>query len=49
VRVKPENIADEVYKAMLPEMKKIYRIARGEELYSYAAGEHVLSQAVNFR
>ena len=40
---KPELIADEVYKVMLPELEKL-RPARGEALYKYATGEHVSHQ-----
>ena len=40
---KPELIADEVYKVMLPELEKL-RPARGEAIYKYATGEHVSSQ-----
>jgi glyoxylase-like metal-dependent hydrolase (beta-lactamase superfamily II) len=41
---KPELIAPEVYATILPELKKLGE-ARGGEVYKYAAGEHVLSQA----
>lgn len=44
---KPELIADEVYAMILPELKKL-RAARGEEVYQYAAREHVASQAKLF-
>jgi glyoxylase-like metal-dependent hydrolase (beta-lactamase superfamily II) len=44
---KPENIANEVYEAMLPELEKL-RTARGEEIYQYASGEHVISQTKLF-
>lgn len=40
---KPELIADEAYKVMLPELEKL-RPARGEAIYKYATGEHVSSQ-----
>jgi glyoxylase-like metal-dependent hydrolase (beta-lactamase superfamily II) len=42
----PEKIADEVYKVMLPELEKLK--ARGEDVYRYATGEHVSSQAKLF-
>jgi glyoxylase-like metal-dependent hydrolase (beta-lactamase superfamily II) len=44
---KPELIVDEVYAAILPELEKL-RVVRGEEVYQYAAGEHVASQAKLF-
>jgi len=44
---KPESIANEVYQTIMPELEKL-RLARGEEIYQYAAGEHVLSQSKLF-
>lgn len=40
---KPELIAEEAYKVILPELEKL-RPARGEAVYKYATGEHVISQ-----
>jgi hypothetical protein len=44
---KPEMIADEVYKMILPELEKL-RIVRGEVLYRYATEEHIPFQAKLF-
>jgi glyoxylase-like metal-dependent hydrolase (beta-lactamase superfamily II) len=44
---KPEKIAPEVYAIILTELKKL-RVARGEELYQYAAGDHIATQAELF-
>ena len=43
----PEKIAEEVYAAILPELEKL-RAARGEEVYRYAAGSHIATQAKYF-
>jgi glyoxylase-like metal-dependent hydrolase (beta-lactamase superfamily II) len=42
----PEKIADEVYQLILPQLEKLR--TRGEEIYQYATGEHVSSQAKLF-
>jgi glyoxylase-like metal-dependent hydrolase (beta-lactamase superfamily II) len=44
---KPEHIASEVYDVILPELKKLRKV-RGEELYEYAATQHISSQAQLF-
>jgi glyoxylase-like metal-dependent hydrolase (beta-lactamase superfamily II) len=44
---KPEKIAPEVYEVIMPELEKL-RVFRGEELYQYAAKEHIASQAKLF-
>jgi hypothetical protein len=44
---KPEKIAPEVYAIILVELEKL-RVVRGEELYQYAANEHIASQAKLF-
>lgn len=44
---KPELIADAVYKVILTELKKL-RPVRGEAVYQYAAGEHILAQSKLF-
>jgi glyoxylase-like metal-dependent hydrolase (beta-lactamase superfamily II) len=44
---KPEMVAGEVYKMILPELEKL-RLVRGEALYQYASKEHVPSQAEIF-
>ncbi len=44
---KPEMIAGEVFKMILPELEKL-RLVRGEALYQYASKEHVSSQAEIF-
>jgi hypothetical protein len=44
---KPEKIAPEVYEIIMPELEKL-RVFRGEELYHYAAKEHIATQAKLF-
>jgi len=44
---KPDKIAPEVYKIIMPELEKL-RVFRGEELYQYAAKDHIASQAKLF-
>ncbi len=44
---KGDKIADEVYGLILPELEKL-RTTRGEELYQYAASDHIASQAKLF-
>jgi glyoxylase-like metal-dependent hydrolase (beta-lactamase superfamily II) len=44
---KPENIASEVYEVIMPELEKL-RVVRGEELYHYAAKEHISTQVKLF-
>jgi glyoxylase-like metal-dependent hydrolase (beta-lactamase superfamily II) len=43
----PEKIGPAVYAQILPELEKL-RLARGEELYHYAAKEHIATQAEQF-
>ena len=40
---KPELIASEIWKMMMPELEKL-RLARGEAVYEYATSEHLPSQ-----
>ncbi len=42
-----DEIADKVYSLILPELEKL-RTARGEEVYRYAADDHIASQAKLF-
>jgi hypothetical protein len=44
---KPEKIAPEVYGIILKELEKV-RVTRGEEVYRYAANDHIASQAKLF-
>jgi len=44
---KPEKIAPAVYAMIMPELEKL-RTARGEEIYRYAAGDHIATQAELF-
>ncbi len=43
----PEKIAPAVYEVIMPELKKL-RTVRGEELYHYASGAHIATQAELF-
>jgi len=44
---KPEKIAPAVYAVIMPELEKL-RAVRGEEVYRYAAGDHIATQAELF-
>ena len=44
---KPEDISQAVYDMIMPELEKL-REVRGEELYQYAAKDHIASQAKLF-
>ncbi len=41
---RPEDIADEVYGVIMPELEKL-RATRGEEVYQYATKDHIATQA----
>jgi glyoxylase-like metal-dependent hydrolase (beta-lactamase superfamily II) len=43
----PEKIAPAVYAVIMPELEKL-RAVRGEELYRYASGDHISTQAKLF-
>jgi glyoxylase-like metal-dependent hydrolase (beta-lactamase superfamily II) len=44
---KPQDIPGEVYKMIMPELEKLRKV-RGEELYQYAAKDHIASQVKLF-